>query len=98
MDLKIKIIFMNRFSHHTNMQSKTEMVSACVKWKSAMKQFFADDKGLRINSKIYEEYLEKELLPEVNRIMNSNTWILFKITLCQCCSRFLERKIEQVLY
>ena len=78
MDLKIKIIFMNRFSHHTNIQSKMEMVSACSKWKGAMKQFFVDDKGLRINSKTYEEYLEKELLPDVNRIMNSNTWIFIQ--------------------
>ena len=54
------------------------MVSACVTWKGALKPFSVNDKGLKVNSKTYKKNLEKELLPEVNRIMNNNTWIFIQ--------------------
>ena len=79
MDLKIKIIFkIINFFHHTNRQSENVMVSTWVTWKGATKQFFVNDKGLKVNSKIYKKYLEKEFLPEVNRIMNNNTSIFIQ--------------------
>ena len=49
------------------------MVSACVRWKGATKLFFVSDKGLKVNSKTYKKHLEKELLREVNRIINNST-------------------------
>ena len=39
------------------------------------KPFFVKNKGLKVNSKIFKKHLEKELLPEVNCIMNNHTWI-----------------------
>ena len=62
----------NSFSHHTNRQSKKVMVSACVTWKSATKPFFVNEKVSKVNSKPCQKHPEKELLPEVNRIMNNN--------------------------
>ena len=69
----------NRLFHHTNRQSKKIMASACVTWKGATKVFLVNEKGLKFNSKTYKKHLQKEFLPEVNHIMNNNTWILFKI-------------------
>ena len=68
----------NQLFHHTNRQSEKIMVSTWVTWKRATKQFFVNDKGLKVNSKIYKKYLEKEFLPEVNRIMNNNTSIFIR--------------------
>ena len=55
------------------------MVSACVTWKGATKPFFVNDKGLKVNSKTYKKHLEKERLPEVNRIMNNNILIFIQL-------------------
>ena len=39
--------------------------------------FFENNKGLKVNSKTYNIHLEKERLPEFNRIMNNN-WIFIQ--------------------
>ena len=54
------------------------MISACVMWRGATKPFFVNDKGLKANSKTYWKYLDEELLSEVNRIKNINTWIFIQ--------------------
>ena len=41
--------------------------------------FFMNDKGLKVISKTYNKHLKKELLFEINRIMNNNTWIIIKL-------------------
>jgi len=63
----------SRLFHRTNWQSKKVMVPACVIWNSGTKPFFVNDRGLKVNSKSYKKHLEKELLPEVDRVMQNNT-------------------------
>ena len=65
----------NHLFHHTNRHPKKAVVSVSVMWKGTTKSFFQNDKGLKVNSKKYKEHLEKDL-PEVNCIMNNNTWVL----------------------
>lgn len=50
----------NQLFHQTNRQSEKVMISTWVTWKRATKQFFVNDKGLKVNCKIYKKYLEKE--------------------------------------
>ena len=61
--------------HQTNKQSKKVMVLACVTWNGATKPFFLNDKGIKMNSKLSKKHLEKELTPDIERIMNKNDWI-----------------------
>ena len=51
------------------------MVSAYVTWNGATKPFFVNDKGIKMNSKLYKKHLEKELIPDIEQIMNRNDWI-----------------------
>ena len=37
-----------------------------------------NDKDLKVRSKTYKKRLEKELLPEINRNMNNNTWFFIQ--------------------
>ena len=54
------------------------IVFACVTWKGDTKLIFVNNKGFKINSKTYKKYMEKELLPKVNCIMNNDTWIFIQ--------------------
>lgn len=48
-------------------------------WKverSATKPFFVDDKGIKMNPiKLDKKHLEKELIPDIERIINRKDWI-----------------------
>ena len=78
MDKKDKIPG-NRLFHHANKQSKKVMVSACVTWKGATKPFFVNENGLKVNAKTYKKHLEKQLFPEVDRLMKVHLGFFFKI-------------------
>ena len=54
------------------------MVSACVTWYGATKSFFVNDKGLKVNSKTYKKHLEKELIPDIERIMKRTDWMFIQ--------------------
>ena len=54
------------------------MVSACVTWKGATKPFFVNENGLKVNAKTYKKHLEKQLFPEVDRLMNGTSWIFLQ--------------------
>ena len=69
------------------------MVSACVTWKGATKPFFVNENGLKVNAKTYKKHLEKQLFPEVDRLMNG-TSLQRPISSLESCSKFLERKIR----
>ena len=83
----------DRLFHKQNRQSKKVMVSACVSWKGATKPYFVNDNGLKVNGQSYKKHLDKELIPEIQQIMQNNRWIF--LTPIHNCSRFVERKIEQ---
>ena len=51
------------------------MVSACVMWNGATKPFFVNEKGIKMKSKLYKKHVEKELIPDIKRIINRNDWI-----------------------
>ena len=78
MDKKDKIPG-NRLFHHANKQSEKIMVSACVTWKGATKPFFVNENGLKVNAKTYKKHLEKQLFPEVDRLMKVHLGFFFKI-------------------
>lgn len=65
------------------------MVSAFVTWKGATKPNFVNNKSMKVNFKTYKKHLEKELFPEVNRIMNKNTWIFIQHTAPLHCGNIL---------
>ena len=67
-----------RFFHPTNKQSIKVMVSACLTWYGSTKPFFANGKGLKVNSKTYENHLEKELIPDTERIMKRRDWMFVR--------------------
>ena len=77
MDKKDKIPG-NRLFHHANKQSEKIMVPACVTWKGATKPFFVNEDGLKVNAKAYQKHLEKQLFPEVGRLMNDTSWIFLQ--------------------
>ena len=64
--------------HLTNKQSIKVMVSACLTWYGATKPFFVNDKGLKVNSKTYKKHLEKELIPDIERIMKRRNWMFIQ--------------------
>ena len=68
----------NRLFHHANKQSKKVIVSACVTWKGARKPFFVNENGLKVNAERYKKHLEKQLFPEVDRLMNGTCWIFLQ--------------------
>ena len=67
-----------RLFHPTNKQSIKVMVSACLTWYGATKPFFVNDKGLKVNSKTYKKHLEKELIPDIERIMKRRDWMFIQ--------------------
>ena len=73
------------------------MVSACVTWKGATKPYFVNDKSLKVYSKTYRKHLEKELLPEVNRIMDNNTWIFIQDSAPSQCANIVQDFLKQKL-
>ena len=66
-----------RLFHQTNKQSKKVMVSACITWDGATKPFFVTGKGLKINSISYKRHLEKELLPDIEKVVKRKDWVFF---------------------
>lgn len=64
--------------HPQNRQSQKIMVSACVSWKGATKPFFVNDNGLKVNGKSYKKHLSKELLPNVQHLLQHERWIFLQ--------------------
>ena len=46
------------------MMEESQAMIEGIKWHN--------DKGIKMNSKLYEKHLEKELIPDIKRIMNGN--------------------------
>ena len=44
----------------------------------ATKTFFVNENGLKVNAKTYKKHLEKQLFPEVDRLMNGTCWIFLQ--------------------
>ena len=68
----------NCLFHHTNRQLKKGNGFCLCNVKGATNLFFVSDKGIKVNSETYKKLLEKEFLPEVDCIMNSNTGIFIQ--------------------
>ena len=68
----------NRLFQHSNKQSIKVMVSACVTWNGATKPCFVNEKGLKVNATRYKKHLEKELFPEIDRIVGNKSWIFIQ--------------------
>ena len=96
MDKKDKIPG-NRLFHHANKQSKKVMVSACVTWKGATKPFFVNENGLKVNAKTYKKHLEKQLFPEVNRLLNGTSWIFLQNSTPSHCSNLVQNFLKEKL-
>ena len=64
----------NRLSHHQNKMCVKVMVSSCVTWNGATKPIFVNEKGLKVNAARYKNHLEKELFPEINRLVGNKNW------------------------
>ena len=68
----------NRLLYHTNRQSKKGMVSAYVVWKGATKQFFVNDKVLKISSKTKKYTWKKSFFPKLIVLWLTALGFLFK--------------------
>ena len=49
---------------------------------------------MKVNSKTYRKHLEKEL-PEINRIMNKNTWIFIQDSAISCCANIVQDLLRE---
>ena len=72
------MLMIKRLFHPTNKQSIKVMVSAFLTWYGATKPFFINDKGLKVDSKTYKKKLEKELIPDIKRIMKRRDWMFIQ--------------------
>ena len=54
------------------------MVSACVSWNGATKPFFVTGKGVKVNAKSYKRHLEKELIPDIERVVKRKDWVFLQ--------------------
>ena len=98
MDLKKKDnIQDNCLFHHTNRQLKKGNGFCLCNVEGATNLFFVSDKGIKVNSETYKKLLEKEFLPEVNCIMNSNSSIFIQDSapphLANIVQDFLKKKL-----
>ena len=98
MDLKKKDnIQDNCLFHHTNRQLKKGNGFCLCNVEGAKNLFFVSDKGIKVNSETYKKLLEKEFLPEVNCIMNSNSGIFIQDSapphLANIVQDFLKKKL-----
>ena len=40
--------------------------------------FFVNEKGLKVNANLFKKHLEKQLFPEVDKIMKNKRWIFIQ--------------------
>ena len=90
MDKKDKIPG-NRLFHHGNKQSKKVMVSACKTL------FCVDENGLKVIAKTYKKHLEKQLFPEVDRLMNGTSWVFVQDSVPSHRSNLVQNFLKEKL-
>eukprot|EP00111_Clytia_hemisphaerica_P021070 TCONS_00062096-protein len=61
--------------HQKNKQSKKVMVSACISWYGATKPFFVSGDGVKVNAVSYHKHLDKQLIPEINKLVSRKDWV-----------------------
>ena len=86
-----------RLFQQTIKQSKKVTLSVCVTWNGATKPFFVNDKDIKMNSKLYKKHLEKELIPDIERIMNKNDWIFVQDSAPSHCSNLVQDNLSETL-
>ena len=67
-----------RLFHQSNKQSVKVMVSACITWNGATKPFFVTGEGLKVNAVSYKKHLEKELIPDIEKVVKKKHWIFLQ--------------------
>ena len=59
----------------TNKMSRKVMVSAAISWYGAMKPFFVNENGIKVNKENYCKYLKKQLFPAIKKLVKRDNWI-----------------------
>ena len=73
------------------------MVSACVSWHGATKPFFVSGDGMKVNSLSYKKHLDKQLLPEIDHLVNRKDQVYIQDSALSYRSNLVRDYLEEKL-
>ena len=63
----------------------------------ATKPIFVNEKGLKVNATRYKKHLEKELFPEIDRLVGNKSWIFIQDSAPSHRSNLVQHFLEEKL-